>query len=169
MITLRPIVARPDGLRTPRIRALRDAGFGYGFLPWARGPEWELQEDHEFTVHTAKGLRHFRIPKGYRFNKASVPPIFWGFPFGYLPDGLCTVPSLEHDMLCDLLDGGSDWLRLRLPAEMLVPPMVHEVHLHFHDRLIAFGVRSTKALAMARAVMWFGPGTWIGNLLSKLT
>lgn len=168
MSTLRPITVRPDRLRTPRIRALRDAGFGFGLLPWARGPEWQTLEDHEFTVVTAGGLRRFCIPKGYRFNKASVPPVFWGPPFGYLPDGLCTVPSLEHDFLCHLLTGASDWLRVRLPADQMVPPAVHEVHDHFHARLLEFGVRWSKARAMGRAVRWFGPGTRMGNLLAKI-
>ena len=90
-------------LYTPRIAALRDASIGYGILPWANGPMWELQERYVFRIvyPDRDPGRLFEIPEGYQFNKASVPPLFWGFPFGYTPDGLCTVPALEHDFLCD--------------------------------------------------------------------
>lgn len=168
MTTLRPIVARPDGLRTPRIRALRDADFGYGILPWARGPLFELLEIHDFTVQTAMGLRRFRIPQGYRFNKASTPPLLWGPPFRLVPDGLCTVPSLEHDFLCDILLGGSEWLRLRLPAEMLEPLPVAQVHDYFERRLMAFGMRPFRARAWGLAVKCVGPGTLIGKIVARI-
>ena len=71
-------------------------------------------EPWEFTVDSGGTRERFTIPVGYEFDKASVPPFFWGFPFNYTPDGLCTVPALEHDFLCDLHAGGSDWLRVRL-------------------------------------------------------
>lgn len=151
----------------PRIRALRDAGIGYGLLPWVSGPMWELQERYVFRIvyPDRDPGRLFEIPEGYQFNKASVPPLFWGFPFGYTPDGLCTVPALEHDFLCDLLTGGSAWLRERLHISQRVPPPAADIHEHFRLRLLQFGVRRTKAAAMAGAVKAFGPGTKLGRLL----
>lgn len=161
----------PASPHTPRIRALRDASIGYGLLPWVTGPRWELAEDYTFTlaVSNAEAAPCYYIPAGYQFDKASVPPCFWGFPFHYLPDGLCTVPALEHDYLCDLLTGGSAWLRDRVPSWMLTPPPVRAVHEHFEVRLLQFGVRPGKARAMGLAVKILGPGTRLGNILAKLT
>lgn len=157
-------------LYTPRIAALRDASIGYGMLPWADGPLWELVENYSFTLVVAGDAAPcYHIPAGYQFNKASVPPLLWGPPFGYLPDGLCTVPALEHDYLCDIITGGSAWLRDRVPSWMLSPPPVAAVHEHFERRLVQFGVRPGKARAMGLAVKILGPGTRLGNLLAKLT
>lgn len=149
--------------RTPPPRQLiepvRDADFGFGLLPWARGPLWRLTEDYIFTLHP--GLwgesPRYTIPAGYHFDKASVPPFFWGPPFNYLPEGLCTLPALEHDFLCDLMDGGSWWLERILGALPPVPP-AQIIHEHFYRSLLAAGVRRRKADAMGLAVKWFGPG-----------
>lgn len=156
-------------VHVPSIEPIRDASLGFGLLPrflcrWVRGPLWRLQEDYVFTLAGKRCMTHcpvftFRIPKGYEFDKASIPPLFWGTPFNYLPDGLCLMPALEHDFLCDLLTGGSDWLRNELAVLPEAPParMIHE---HFRLRLHEWGVRRSKAEAMGRAVAALGPQGW---------
>lgn len=153
-----------------RIRPIRDPSLGFGFLPrflfwrWVKGPLWRLEEEHVFTLAVPRctascGPCVFRIPVGYEFDKASIPPLFWGFPFNYLPDGLCTNPALEHDFLCDLLSDGSPWLKNKLIILPAAPPawMVHE---HFRLRLHEAGVRRGKAEAMGRTVAAMGPQGW---------
>lgn len=149
-----------------RITPLRDASFGFGLLPrficrWVKGPLWRLDEDYTFTLAVPRCMatcqaRTFTIPAGYEFDKASIPPVFWGPPLNYTPDGLSIVPALEHDFLCDLLAGGSDWLRIKL-VELPESPPAWMVHRHFHLRLLQSSVRPTKAAAMGRAVALFGP------------
>lgn len=150
-----------------RIRPLRDASLGFGLLPrfvfwrWVQGPLWRLEEDHVFTLAVPRcmascGPCEFRIPAGYEFDKASVPPLLWGAPFNYTPDGLCTVPALEHDFLCDLLRNGSPWLKNKLVI-LPAPPPPWMVHEHFRLRLHEAGVRRGKAEAMGRAVALLGP------------
>lgn len=163
--------------RVPYIEAIQDASIGYGFLPrwlcpWVRGPQWRLQEDYAFLLITPRctskcGAVVYVIPKGYVFNKASVPPLLWGPPFNYLPDGLCTVPSLEHDYLCDLLTGGSDWLLNEL-GSLPECPSASIVHEHFRLRLHQAGVRRSKAQAMGRAVAALGPQGWAWPWLKLL-
>ncbi len=150
----------------PPLLPLRDASLGFGLLPRClfrrvRGPLWRLGEDYVFTLAarrctSACGPVTFRIPRGYEFDKASIPPLLWGPPFNYLPDGLCVLPALEHDFLCDLLQGGSAWLRNKLVVMPDCPP-ARLVHEHFRLRLHECGVRFTKAEAMGRAVAAFGP------------
>jgi hypothetical protein len=77
----------------------------------------------------------------------------------YLPDGLCLLPALEHDFLCDLLSGGSGWLEARLDGLPGCPPAA-DVHEHFRLRLHECGVRPGKAEAMGRAVAALGPQGW---------
>lgn len=150
-----------------RIRPIRDASLGFGYLPrclfwrWVQGPLWRLEEDHVFTLAVPRctascGPCVFTIPSGYEFDKASIPPFFWGKGLNYIPDGLCTVPALEHDFLCDLLNGGSDWLKAHIGTLPAAPPawMVHE---HFRLRLHQAGVRPGKAQAMGLTVALFGP------------
>ena len=137
---------------------VRDAGFGFGLWPWAKGPLWRITRAHGFVMKVEGFKQWYMIPAGYEFDKASVPAVFWGFPFGYTPDGLATIPALEHDFLCDLLTGGSDWLRERLELDDLVVPPAALVHRYFEQRLLADGVRPGKAKVMGRAVRWFGPG-----------
>lgn len=149
-----------------RIRPIRDASPGFGLLPrcvfrWVRGPLWRLEEDHEFTLAVPCCMPScvpfkFRIPAGYEFDKASIPPLFWGPPLNYAPDGLCTEPALEHDFLCDLLNGGSQWLNKKL-ITVPAPPPAWMVHEHFRLRLHEAGVRPKKAQVMGRAVALFGP------------
>jgi hypothetical protein len=128
---------------TPDIIPIRDASIGFGLWPWSKGPLFRLVEPWEFTVDSGGTRERFTIPAGYEFDKASVPPFFWGFPFNYTPDGLCTVPALEHDFLCDLHAGGSDWLRVRL-IPLPAAPSTTVTHRHFYDRLLQFNVRPSK-------------------------
>lgn len=150
---LRPRMPVPD------IHPLRDASFGFGVLPWAVGPLWELQEDWKFVVRNGGFEAEYVIPAGYQFDKASIPTAFWGFPLNYTPDGLCTVPALEHDFLCDLFAGGSEWLRGALadeyPASCPPAPIIHR---HFYFALLTWGVRIRKARVFWAAVRNFGPG-----------
>jgi len=142
----------------PIISAVRDADFGFGLLPWAKGPLFVLDAAYSFKVDIpGKFFGRYEIPAGYQFDKASIPPICWGPPFNYTPDGLCTIPALEHDFLCDLLTGGSYWLREKLPSTKLVAPPAWAVHEHFRRRLLEENVRSGKANLMGTAVRWFGP------------
>lgn len=145
----------------PDITCLRDPEFGFGLLPWAKGPMWQLEEDYTFRLY--KDIwpidQVYTIPAGYQFDKASIPALFWGPPFNYTPDGLCVMPALEHDYLCDLLTGGSYWLVEHLGDLPLAPP-AWAVHCHFYRRLLQEGVRPRKAALMGRAVAAFGPQGW---------
>lgn len=150
----------------PLITPICDADLGYGLWPWARGPKWRLEQDYTFVLardvwweDAPQLMPIYTIPRGYLFDKASVPPFLWGFPFGYTPDGLCTLPALEHDFLCDLLAGGSSWLAHRLlPNPLPMCPPARVVHEHFEKRLFEVGVRPSKAKAMGLAVKLLGPG-----------
>lgn len=138
--------------------ALRDSDLGFGLVPWARGPMWRLDEEYRFCLEVdgVEAAPAYCIPQGYEFNKASVPPLFWSL--GFTPDGLVTVPALEHDFLCDLLTGGSYWLRERLPAWLLQAPPAWAVHEHFERRCLEWGMRPSKARTMGLTVKLFGPG-----------
>lgn len=148
-------------LRTPLITPLRDPDWFFGIWPWAKGPLFRLEEDWTFAVWDGEKHAIYTIPKGYEFDKASVPSVFWGAPFNYLPDGLCTTPALEHDFLCDLLTGGVGPKYQELLKKTKVPSSFTAVHKHFYDRLLAYGVRPAKAKAIWEAVRKFGPGSWI--------
>ncbi len=147
----------PD-LPNPRDRPIRDPGLFFGLWPWAKGPEWETEDEHRFTC-LVPGWTHlgYRIPRGYRYNKASTPPLLWGPPFNYLPDGLARVPALEHDFLCDLLTGGSPWLKAHLSDTLPKCPPPQVVHEHFHLQMLRYGVRKSKADAWHAAVAMVGP------------
>lgn len=145
-------------LFTPAIEPVRDADFGFGFWPWSKGPLWELQPFWDFEVDNGGYKRRYRIPAGYLFDKASVPPYFW--LLGYTPDGQGVVPALEHDFLCDLLAGGSEWLREKL-GEMPEAPPAQVVHRHFYDQLLKWGMRPSKARVMWEGVRNFGPGGYL--------
>lgn len=147
-----------EDLPYPNIISLRDPDFGYGIWPWSRGPQWLTKGPHQFKVQTpGYGHMAFQIPDGYVFNKASTPPIFWGPPCNYTPDGLCTIPALEHDFLCDLLTGGSDWLKSVFHGELPKAPPAPAVHEHFRLQLLRYGVRPTKANTWGKLVALFGP------------
>jgi hypothetical protein len=145
-------------LFTPDIEPIKDADFGFGIWPWSRGPMWELLEPWTFEVMNGGFDEVYTIPAGYQFDKASVPSYFWSL--GYTPDGLCTVPALEHDFLCDLYAGGSAWLRDVLGAVPVSPP-AQVIHRHFYDQLVKWGMRPSKARVMWEGVRNFGPGGYL--------
>lgn len=145
-------------LFTPDIEPISDADFGFGFWPGRKGPKWELQPYWDFEVNNGGFKKTYRIPAGYIFDKASVPVYFW--VLGYTPDGLCTVPALEHDFLCDLLAGGSPWLLEQL-GEIPEAPPAQVVHRHFYDQLVKWGMRPSKAQVMWAGVRNFGPGGYM--------
>lgn len=148
-----------EEIRPPQMVAIRSAEFGYGLWPWSKGPLWRLLEDWEFAVEAVPNgpSELFTIPRGYEFDKASIPSVLWGPPLNYTPDGPCAVPALEHDFLCDLYLGGSDWLKARLGIMPAAPPAA-VIHRHFYDRLLVWGERHRKASIMYAAVRNFGPG-----------
>ena len=145
-------------LAHPEIVALRDPDPFYGFWPWSKGPLWETRSPHSFDIRVP-GYQHlsYTIPNGYTFNKASTPPILWGPPLYYTPDGLCEVPSLEHDFLCDLLTGGSPWLKRQYEGRLPAPPPAPIIHEHFRLQLLRYGLRASKAQAWGTAVALLGP------------
>lgn len=120
--------------RQPKVRALKNPGFLWG------APLFELLEDWEFVVKKGNDDYVFCIPAGYKFDGASVPRLFWGFPFGYTPFGVHIGAALEHDWLCE-------WR----------PLDSHTVHEHFEKRLIEDGIRPSQAWTMGKAVKLFGP------------
>jgi hypothetical protein len=120
--------------RQPNVKALRNPGFFWG------APLYELLEDWTFQVdYKGEKLEYF-IPKGYKFDGASIPRLFWGFPFGYTPFGVHIGAALEHDWLCE-------WRPLDSAT----------VHAHFEKRLREDGIRPSQAWAMGKAVKLFGP------------
>ena len=146
--------------KTPLIIAIRDPDLGFGIWPWSKGPLFRLCEPWDFPFWDDTKYQALTIPEGYEFDKASIPSLFWGPPWDYLPDGLCTVPALEHHFLCDVYSGGSDWLREHL-AVLPTIPSTTVIHQHLYNRLLDYGVRKSKASAMWEAVRKFGPGSWI--------
>jgi hypothetical protein len=132
----------------------------YGILFWVpyinqffSGPKWRLRKPWTFTV---QGYGSFTVPANYIFDKASIPPFFHGL--GYTPDGPCTMPALQHDYLCDILQGGSDWLKQALGGQVPKAPPPAVIHSSFQQWLLDEGERPSKALAMGWAVRHFGPG-----------
>jgi hypothetical protein len=145
--------------RTPTITALRDPGSFFGILPFIKGPLFLLEEDWTFQFWDGTRYHSMLVPEGYQFDKASIPPVLWGPPFNFLPDGLCTVPSLEHDLLCNLYHGGSPWLHERIDPP---PPLTAKaIHAHFYYRLLEYNMSPTKARLMWEGVRKFGPGSWL--------
>lgn len=140
-------------MRHPDIIPIRDASVGFGIWPWSKGPLWRCTSGWRFDVNGVE----YCIPAGYEFDKASIPALLWGPPFNYIPDGLCTVPALEHDFLCDIYNGGSRWLQIRI-GYIPKAPSATQIHHHFFKRLIEEGVRPSKAEAMFQAVDKLGPG-----------
>jgi hypothetical protein len=120
--------------KQPHVKALKNPGFLWG------DPLYEVVEDWKFEVKKGDEVYEFYIPKGYKFDGASVPRLFWGFPFGYTPFGVHIGAALEHDWLCD-------WRPLDSPT----------VHAHFEKRLLEDGIRPSQAFMMGKAVKLFGP------------
>jgi len=145
----------------PHYRMLRRADFAYGvpLLGWllrSRGPEAQLLTPYSFIA----GGRAYRIPEQYRWDGASIPPIFWGPPWNYLPFGTTwDRAALEHDFLCDIGKGGSAWLRAQLQNQYPEPFGLtsDQVHRHFHDRARHDGTDVATAAHLLKAVHNFGP------------
>lgn len=145
-------------LEQPDITPIRNPGLLFG------KPKYRLDKAWRFTVswETEDGqgdCTTYTIPAGYEFDGASVPRMFWGFPFGYTPDGVHRAAALEHDFLCDLgmkHKDFTDWYakRRKLPPPPL-PPAV--VHAHFARRLKELGLRKGQVWTMGNAVKLFGP------------
>lgn len=139
-----------EAMSLPNIQPIRDASPFFG-----KGPLFRLVGNYKFHLIGGPESITYTIPNGYEFDKASIPSIFWGWPFNYTPDGLCTVPALEHDFLCDILKGGSPYLYAKIG--WVRRPTSSAVHEHFRLRLLEEGVRPGKARLMGAAVRWFGP------------
>lgn len=142
----------------PHIKTLRDADIGFGIIPFRKGPLFRIMSPWNFTVDINGFRQEYVIPVGYEFDKASIPAILWGPPLNYTPDGLCTIPALVHDFLCDLYNGGSEWLKQKLGGSLPPCPPAELIHLNFYRMLQAEGVRPRKASIMYSAVRNFGPG-----------
>lgn len=144
----------PPTLYPPRVRPIEDP-----FLFFGRG-KWRLLEDWAFPLEVpelrAEFPDPFVIPKGYEFDRASTPRFAW--LLGFTRDGLVEVRALEHDYLCDLWLGGSEWLRLRLGGRLPPCPPAWAIHQHFENGLLQEGMRPLKARIMGLAVKLFGPG-----------
>lgn len=149
----------------PWVEAVRDADMFWPLM--GQGPQWMVMEEHKFKLAFDEE-REFTIPKGYIYDKASVPPVFWGFPCYYTPDGTCSLGALEHDFLCDLLSGGSAWLREQLGGTLPDAPEPWEVHLHFRIKLYFGKTRFSKAETMGNAVAAFGPKGWFRLLMRRV-
>lgn len=145
--------------RQPQTICLRNADPLFGIWPWSRGPLWRMVEEWSFDFWDGSRWLHLTIPSSYEFDKASVPPILWGPPMNYTPDGIHSAAALEHDFLCDILNGGSDWLRKQIGE--LPKVTAPEVHAHFYHRMIAYGMRPSQAQTFYAGVRRLGPGgTW---------
>lgn len=136
-------------VRSPQLAILRNPGVIFGT------PLFALEQDWPFEV---PGYGTFLIPRGYEFDGASVPRLFWGL-LGYMPFGLHIVAALEHDWLCDIglkKKPFVDWMTTRqLPIPSPVPYAV--AHAHFHTRLQQAGLRPAQSWMMGQAVKRFGP------------
>ncbi len=141
-------------MRQPDIVPLKNAGLFFG------KPLYRLRETWTFEVETDYGTFSFCIPASYQFDAASVPRLFWGFPFGYTPDGVHRAAALEHDFLCDLglkQHKFMEWYALKVQGNIpkaLPPP---DVHRHFFNKLKKYGLRPSQAFVMGTAVRLFGP------------
>lgn len=120
--------------KLPLVQALKNPGFLWG------KPLYKTLEDWRFEVEWDGRVHSFLIEAGYEFDGASVPRLFWGFPFGYTPFGIHIGAALEHDWLCEYQ---------LLPSEA--------VHEHFERRLREDGIRPSQAWVMGKAVKLFGP------------
>lgn len=141
----------------PDLIPIRDADFGFPFWPWSKGPLWRLEGAYGFTVNKDGFHQEYVIPDGYEFDGQSVPAIFHGPPFNYGPAGVGMRAGLCHDFLCDLYQGGSDWLREALPSLPPAPPPAI-IHAVYRDIQLADRQRKLKADISWWAVDKFGPG-----------
>lgn len=140
----------------PSLQPIRDPAFLFWLRPGSKGPLFRLRSPWKFTVNFDGFNQEYVIPVGYEFDKASIPPQFWSL--GLLPDGLCTVPAMVHDFLCDLYNGGSEWLRVAVGGVLPPAPPASIIHRNFYNMLQAEGVHPLRCKVMYAAVLLFGPG-----------
>lgn len=91
-----------------------------------------------FAFVDQKGTR-WSVPKGAKVDGASIPQSLWsviGGPFS----GKYRAASVIHDYYCDVQTRPSK-----------------DVHMVFHDAMLASGVTPNWAKILYNAVDWFGP------------
>ena len=140
----------------PKVTPVRDAQPFFGLWPWSKGPQWRLDEEYSFDLEFDGIVFTYTIPAGYLFDGQSVPGLLHGFPFHYGPAGVGFRAALVHDFLCDLLNGGSEWLREKLQPYPPVPP-AQVVHDTYKRLQLEDGQRASKVALTHKAVSWFGP------------
>ena len=109
---------------------------------------WTLEEEYRCPVNGSL----LKIPKGFRFDLASIPRLFWVVP-GFAPFELSTAAPLVHDYLYRF-EG-------HLPAGQVVPPRRftrREADMYF--RLI---MKNEGVGVIRRTLAWWGVrlGGWI--------
>lgn len=142
----------------PSLIPIRDPDPLFGVWPWSQGPMWRLDGAYAFTVCKEEFQQEYVIPDGYEFDGQSVPGVLHGFPFYYGPAGVGMRAGLIHDFLCDLYQGGSDWLRVHLGHPLPPCPPAQTIHAVYYDIQLADNQRPAKAKATWLAVSLFGPG-----------
>jgi len=140
----------------PVITPVRDADFGYGILPWAKGNEWRLEEPWKFHIGWGGKRWEYIVPEGYLFDGQSVPGFLHGFPFYFGPAGVGMRAGLIHDFSYDCYSGGSEWLRQKLGEIPEMPP-IEAIDLAYYLTQLDDRQRPTKAFVTWRAVRAFGP------------
>ena len=71
--------------------SMRGKSIARAFLAWLPAPKWRLLED--FCYQLPDGTK-IVVPKGFEFDGASVPRLFWII---MSPVGLLFIPGLIHD------------------------------------------------------------------------
>lgn len=100
------------------------------------GRHMYLNDKFSFVDH--RGAR-WVVPKGAKVDGASIPQSLWsviGGPFS----GKYRAASVIHDYYCDMQTRSSK-----------------DVHMVFHDAMLASGVSPNWAKILYNAVDWFGP------------
>lgn len=83
------------------------------------------------------------VPAGFVTDGASIPSLFWGWPFRMSPWG----PYAKAAVLHDWLYAGQTFTRL-------------ECDNVFLEAMMALAFNATKAKIMFDMVRWFGDGAW---------
>ena len=106
--------------------------------PVPNSDKYELTEDYNMEV----GGLTIRIPKGFQYDGASIPRIFWRvIKSPFQPKFM--APALCHDWLYTENIPGVD------------KSLADDIFYHL---LLLNGVKKTKAKLMHQAVKWFGGG-----------
>lgn len=124
--------------------------------------DYLLDEDYIYEWDIQGVPQRIIVPKGFIYDGASVPQIFWGL--GLRPDGLIRAAALVHDWIYnfdgDLPKGSYQYLQdnewkpvigrwKREDADRLFGRMMKEAGLPGWKRWLAY-----------RAVRWFGSTYW---------